>query len=185
LFPIFYSETWGDYSCYFTVYGRDTEKNRYVSGYRLTRMLRKETLPAQLETNRYDVNSYLGRVNAVSILPSVVFLGGVFLATAYFVRFVFRHSTEKRIAMCSLLYLFVLMTAAGYFWFLIMHPNVGKGDTIKATYILQVFPFCAILSGELLERIREKYTYMWWIILLILMTAFLHNLPVCITRYRF
>ena len=184
LLPIFHSEAWGDYGCYFIVYGRDTRKKRFVSGYRLTKKFKEEHLPEWLETNRYDVNKYLGRVNAVSIFPSVVLLGGLFLGTAYFVRFVFRRSGEERTALYSLLYLFVMISAAGYFWFLIMHPNLDKGDTIKATYMLQVFPFCAILSGELLERIRQKYIYIWWTILLILIATFLHNFPVCITRYR-
>lgn len=183
-FPIFYSEFWGDYECYFIVYGRDVRNNHFISsGLKLEKILAKKSSPLWLKTNRYEIRKYLGMVNFVSLFPSLILLSGVILGTVCFGRFVNNYFTNDRIIMYSLLYLVVVLSFVGYFWFLIMYPSLNKGDTINATYMLQTFPFVSILAGEFLQRIKQKSAHVYRVILILLAILVLHNSPVFITRY--
>ena len=74
-------------------------------------------------------------------------------------------------------------TMAGYLWFLIMFPDIGKGDTIKATYVLQVFPLVAVTVGVVLEHIEEKSQLLYRLLLGMLSIVFLHNLSAMVTHY--
>jgi hypothetical protein len=73
----------------------------------------------------------------------------------------------------------------GYMWFLIMYPNLGKGDTIKATYTLHIFPYLGLLFADLLRKIRRKAELVYWVIMVGLGLCFLHNLPASVTHYHF
>lgn len=44
--------------------------------------------------------------------------------------------------------IFILSTLALYLRFLMNYPNRGIGDTVKATYMLQAYPFVALLVGD-------------------------------------
>ena len=182
-FPIFYSEIWGDYWCDFIVFGRNVIRGRFVWGRTLEQKLSKDPPPLGLKTNRYDVRGYLGRVNLVSLFPSVILLAGIVVGMVYFGRFVSNRFTNDRITKCSLLLLVIAISLAGYFWFLIMYPSLKKGGTIKATYMLHIFPFVSILAGEFLQRIKQKSIYLYQAILILLAISTLHNFPVFITRY--
>jgi hypothetical protein len=152
LLPIFYAETWGDYWGYF-VSDRDGE-------------------PTPLDR-------YLGRVNVVSILPSALLLAGAALGLWRLVR----SATSRTLDAQSLLYAtcgaVVLCSVLGYGWFLLRYPN-DKGDTIKATYMLHVFPLLAILAAAVLSRLRGR-AYVACVAVLLIITA--HNVPAMITRY--
>ena len=41
----------------------------------------------------------------------------------------------------------VVVSLVGYMWFVIRYPSLGKGDTIKAIYLLHIFPSLAILGA--------------------------------------
>jgi hypothetical protein len=73
---------------------------------------------------------------------------------------------------------------AGYFWFLIKYPNPGKGDTIKATYVLHVAPFVAILVGGLLDCIKRKSDGYYRLMVGALLICGVHNLLTMVTRYQ-
>jgi len=181
--PIFYSEVWGDYWGYFTVYGRDTRDSTFLTGSDLERILSKGS-PNWLETNYKTIGAYLGRVNLVSIFPSTLALVALLLA----VKGIFpRRAKGGRLAQHSAPVLFLLLligaTLAGYFWFLIMYPNIGKGDTIKANYVLQVFPFIAILVGILLAQVKQKPGYIYGLILVGLGFVFIHHIFALVTHY--
>ena len=68
-------------------------------------------------------------------------------------------------------------------WFLIMYPDIDHGGTIKPTYMLHVFPFVAIMVGNLLHVIYQRSSTAYTIILGLLAIVFMHNLPAMITRY--
>ena len=80
ILPILYTETWGDYWGYFVFYAREKQNGRYIEGlYADSNRISPEKVVSgelRFETNRYNINSYLGRVNAVSIVPSCLFLAG-------------------------------------------------------------------------------------------------------------
>jgi hypothetical protein len=82
-----------------------------------------------------------------------------------------------------LLLLFVLISFAGYGWFLIKYPDFNRGNTIKATYILQVFPVLAILIAQPMVTSAQRMKHFFPLSLTILGLVFLHNLPAMVTRY--
>ncbi len=84
----------------------------------------------------------------------------------------------------SLAMLAVLVSLAGYAWFLIRYPH-PRGATIKATYILQVFPFAALLGADLLEWVRDRQRRAWSVLLFVLILVIGHNLPALVTHHAF
>ena len=181
--PIFYSEIWGDYWGYFAVYGKDTRTGDFIPATHLEAIASEDPPPEWLETNRRPMGAYLGRVNLVSLFPTAIALGGLGLGVAQLVGFVRRRSVAGEAIAISFFALLIVTSLAGYFWFLVMYPSIGKGDTIKATYQLHIFPFVAILAGELLERLRQKSAGGYTAIIGGLAIVFVHNLPAMITHF--
>lgn len=185
-FPLFYSEIWGDYWGYFTLYGVDTRGPEYINGYYIQQNLEEENPPAWFETNYEQIQGYLGRVNLVSLFPSALAL--LSLAAAAF-DLLPRGERFWKISLRQEVNVFLLLsigfTMVGYMWFLIMYPNRGKGDTIKAAYALQIFPYLAFLVGDLLQKVERKSHLVYWLIMAGLGLVFLHNLPASFTHYHF
>ena len=183
LIPLLYSETWGDYWQYFVVSGFDSRTGRLISGGELEELTTLNPAPAWLVTNRFQINSYLGRVNLLALFPTVLALAALGLGFVRGLRYV-RTGENSELAKGSVLVLLYLGTSlAGYFWFLIMYPNLGKGDTIKATYLLQIFPFIALMVGLLLQAVREKKELIYQIVVLLLVLMWIHNLGAMLTHY--
>lgn len=184
-FPIFYSELWGDYWGYFSFYGKDTRKPEFVIGYAVYRRLSQESCPEWLETNYETIGAYLGRVNLLGIFPSALVFASFCMAAIGILQKPRNDSLLiRRREIHSFLLFAIGATMAGYFWFLIMYPSPGKGDTIKATYVLHVFPFIAILGGIFLEQIKQKSRFFYRLILGGLCVIFVHNLFAMLTHYR-
>ncbi len=185
-FPaIFYADTWGDYSAYFLIYLRNTATGRYLSGKELERIMDAGTpLPADLETNRFTMNRYLGQVNLVSTLPSLILAAGLVyvLATAWRL---FRSERAPSQSEASFLFaLIVVCSAAGYGWYLLRYQNQGVGgDLIKATHMMQIFPFLGLLGGQLMDRLHARWPRPWLWLMILLGAIFLHNLPAMVTHY--
>jgi hypothetical protein len=155
LFPIFYTETWGDYWGYFA-------SDR--AG---------DSPPRQ---------RYLGRVNAVSIVPTALLIAGVAFGL-WQTMLVLRSgdvadATSLLHAACAAV---IFCSAIGYGWFLLRYPDrTGDGDTIKATYMLHAFPLLAILAGAMLSRLPRRTSALC---LAVLLAVVVHNLPAMITRH--
>jgi hypothetical protein len=150
--PIFYTETWGDYWGIFSIYGRDPMSGAYVTGPEFEDEVAKR--PLAIETNRYMLNDYLGRVNLLGLLPTALALAA-FGAAAIRLPAALRRGAPltlpKVIPLMAILV--IIVSLIGYFWFLIRFPNPHKGDTIKASYMLQVFAPFALLTADFLRRI--------------------------------
>ncbi len=181
--PIFYSEVWGDYWCCFTVYGRDIRTSQFLNGYSLNRILSKGSCPSWLETNYETIGEYLGRVNLISTFPSVlVLISLVMVVIGILQRRCNNPLITGRREIYAFLMLAIITTIVGYFWFLVMYPNIGKGDTIKATYVLQVFPLIAIIVGILLEHVKKRLQFLYRLILGGLCFSFVHNIFAMLTH---
>lgn len=182
--PIFYSEVWGDYWCYFTVYARDTRTSQLVIGPDLSRIFSQERLPTWLATNYETASNYLGRVNRVSLFPTSIILISLIYALWRTLP-VYGHDpagVDHRIVSAFFL-LAIGITMTGYIWFLIMYPYHGRGDTIKATYMIQIFPLTAVLGGMFLETVKKRSQVIYRIIIAFLFLSIVHNLPAMITHY--
>ena len=183
-FPTFYSEFWGDYLCYFIVYGRNIKKGDFISGLTLAKVIATDDYQSWLKTNRKTVKKYLGRVNLISLFPSAIMLAGLILGMSYLIKSIISiHSYDETLMMFSLLVLVVGVSFAAFFYFLIMYPSPYKGDNIKATYMLHTFPLIAILAGEFVYKIKQKSAFWCTIILILLTLIVLHNSSAFFTRY--
>ena len=183
LVPILYSETWGDYWGYFVVYGKDTRSGQWVDGHALWKTSSNEQSPDWLQTNRLSIAPLLGRANLVGLFPTLLALAAYLLGVAELVRFLRQSDPTVPTVATSLLVLVVAASFAGYLWFLIMYPNRQKGDTIKSTYLLHVFPMVALLVGVLLQHIRQRSRPLYLGVITGLALVYLHNLPLIITRF--
>ncbi len=127
--------------------------------------------------------AYMGRVNAVSLFPTLILLLGIGLGAVYFLRFLARRWGDSDSQNGALVFLFlcVVVSISGYLWFIIRYPDID-GDTIKATYLLHIFPLTAILAGVFLLELRQRYPNLWRLVVATLVIVILHNLPVLFTR---
>ena len=178
-FPILYSEMWGDYHAYFSVFMIDTRINEYIPG----RSLESESMEKHLSkwaiTNRFKINAYLGRVNLLSLIPTILFIaGGIYGQICAFQAM--RGSNDPQKIILGLSSNIVTATLLGYLWFVIRTRSGGPGDTLKATYFLQIFPFLAIQAGILLQKIRANQILYSLLFILIIIT--IHNLPAMVTH---
>ena len=179
--PIFYSEIWGDYWCYFSVFGWDSRASVYVAGDLLTSYVSKA--PDWLTTNRFSMGEYLGKVNLVSILPTLLAILGFCSGFIAFCYVLLQKRTSAENTGFSFFMLLILSSMLGYLWFHLKYPVPGEGDTIKATYMLQIFPFVALLTGGVMQRIRRISTIPYYLFLGTLAMVFVHNFNAMLTHY--
>jgi len=179
--PTFYSEAWGDYGCYFLVYGIDQRARTFLPGAALEDALLRQTSRNVLLTNRVEMGRTLGRVNAVAVLPSVLLLLGVLAAIPSLVTLV-RGGADPRRGMPALFLLTVLVTFVAYLALLILYP-ARSGNMIKATYVLHILPAMALLAADLLARLRERSPRAHRAVVAILLGATAHNSLAFVTRY--
>jgi Dolichyl-phosphate-mannose-protein mannosyltransferase len=177
--PTFYSETWGDYGCYFLVYGIDRRTHAFLSGGGLEDALTRPRAPLFLRTNYAEMARTLGRVNVVALVPSLFLLLGVLAALPSLAALV---RGGERSGMHALLLLTVLVTAAAYAVLLVIYP-ARSGNMIKATYVLHVFPAVALLGADGLARVRERWPSVFRMLVVVLVAATLHNSVAFVTRY--
>ncbi|MFZ1043393.1 MAG: hypothetical protein WCA79_06080 [Anaerolineales bacterium] len=159
-FAIIYSETWGDYWGYFT----------FV----------KPGFAADNNGNQATMAPYLGQVNLVSILPSLLLLAGFIYGIIKVLQLRKPLTFERTSAV--FVTLLVSTTILGYFWFIyryFMQTNL----VIKATYVIQLFIALLFLFAGFMEAIRRKSQLAYNLILFLLVLVFVHNLPAMITRY--
>ncbi len=154
LFPILYSETWGDYFGYFLI--------THAKG--------------GLEAN-YGLVPYLGRVNLLAIIPTLLFIFGIFY---FFIKFKNLNVNQK--IMYSTFLLCVSFMWIGYMWFVIKYPNYSKGDTIKATFILQLIQLLPFFGSIfVIHNLKNRWVFnlLYSVIIFIL----IYNIPAMISRY--
>lgn len=181
--PILLSEAWGDYWCYWAVWGRDLAADRWVSGPELEGRLLAGEPATSLATNRAAVAAYLGRANLLALAPTVLALVALALGTRSALAALTHPVDDPDRGATFVLTVTILGTLVGYGWFLVMYPNPGKGDTIKATYLLQIFPLWAVLGGAFLERLRSLSRAAWLTAVAILAVVFVHGAPLLFSRY--
>ena len=154
LFPILYSETWGDYFGYFLI--------THAKG--------------GLEAN-YELVPYLGRVNLLAIIPTFLFIIGIF----YFL-IKFKNLNINQKIMYSTFLLCVSFMWIGYMWFVIKYPNYSKGDTIKATFILQLIQLLPFFGSIfVIDNLKNKWLFN--LIYSVIFFIFLYNIPAMVSRY--
>ena len=99
------------------------------------------------------------------------------------VRYLFQINDTQRNSLYIVANTFVVVVSlVGYMWFVIRYPSPGKGDTIKAIYLLHIFPSLAILGAYLLAQIRKTNPYLSRLSLALLLAISIHNFPTFISH---
>jgi hypothetical protein len=163
-FPIFYSDTWGDYWCFFSC-------------------IRNDLL--HWSSNQEAMNPYLGRVIFVSLFPTAILMAGMALGGLSLVQTLRKKRVETEAIFQAFLFLGVLTSLVGFLWFVISYPIIPTGVTIKTTYMIQIFMLLPILAAFFLEKIYLWKPLLYWLNLAVLLLVFLHNLPALFTRFVF
>ncbi len=174
--PTFYSEFWGDYQCYFLVYGRYV-RGPFLWGGHLKQALDVEPTPFSFSTNRYRIAASLGRAQALAMVPSLVFLGGLVMSIRAIVGLGGDHRGWGLLAMV------VVSSLLGYLVFAIRVANLATGETIKATYMLQVVPLLAILGGRFVIAVENRRPRLFRVLAGLLTLSGILNAPFLFTRY--
>ena len=135
-------------------------------------------------TNRFTFNTYLGQVNLVSLLPTAILIAGLVFGIVRIIGSLRNKDTSDTDSGWTLFTLIVLSSLAGYGWYLLRYQNHGQGgDLIKATHMIQIFPFLGLLAGSLLEKLGKWHHEIWITLMIALALIFLHNLPAMVTHY--
>jgi hypothetical protein len=163
ILPILYSETWGDYWGYFTYIKPNSSfgENGYSSS--------------------DSFASYLGSVNLVSVPMSILLGAAVLFSLWEILRFTKLTGLEQEYLLFICLAMMCMLL--GFGWFVYSYV-MASTKVVKATYMLQVLVLLVFPSAELLARIRTRWSIAYWVLLAILLLAFIHNIPAMITRYN-
>jgi hypothetical protein len=190
--PVLYADTWGDYYGYFLLYAYDARgAGRFIPPSDWEGLLDRDSQPPWLVTNRFSRSPYLGRVNALSLLPTGLALGGLLLGLGCVPRMAGREEgAVAGVRALALLALVVAVSLIGYVLALLTVPASeipgspqSMGTTIKASYVLQVFPLLALLAAEAGVRVRERSPAAFRVLVLALAAIALHNAPTLKTAH--
>ena len=156
--PILYSDLWGDYWGYFSFTSRDLSSGR----------------------NQLLIGDYLARVNIVSIIPSFLLIFGFIKSFTYFKKNDDRENSlfYKLLVLCS------LSSFVGYLIFLIKYAE-PTGDTIKATYIIQLFHLIGILLIIYLEKLKERKINVYFIVVVVYILIFINNFSAMMSHFPY
>ena len=181
VWPKLYAETLGDHECYFLVFGRDTRNGIFAMGNLLEKAL-SAGVPPWMETNRYRINGYLGRVNLVSLAPSALLVAGLVAGLVSMTRVAAHPSGPGPDRARAVLALLAVVSILGYLTLLVRYPT-DTGDTVKATYLIHVLPLLAVLAADLLERLYRRAPGSGRVVMILLAAVAAHNAGTFLTRY--
>ena len=125
--------------------------------------------------NQLLIGSYLARVNIISLIPTIFLIYS----------FIVSKNLKGNMFFHKLLKYSVSITFIGYFWFLIKYPEIPTGDTIKATYIIQMFHLIGFIFASYLEDLKNKNTTFYITILTILFFVYIHNFSTYLSHFPF
>lgn len=168
-FPIFYSDTWGDYWGFFTFI--------------------KENSQYALDGNANEewMVPTLGRINRAALFPTLLLLAAAAQAAWLLGRAFWRRAPDaagQDNLLAGLLLAGVVFSMLGFFWFLVSYPELRDGSTIKPTYMIQIFILLPLLGANLLESLARRAAWLYPLLAGILLLIAVHNLPAMLTQYK-
>ena len=108
------------------------------------------------------IGEYLGRVNRISFITTAIILIG----------FIVNLIKNKNLTV-SYINVSIFISFIGYLWFVFRYPTSGQGDTIKSTYMVQLFNLMIFSTSLFLEKLKSKKIY--FLIISILTIIFFQN----------
>tara|TARA_B100001113_G_C21122710_1_gene628109 strand:- start:5511 stop:6899 length:1389 start_codon:yes stop_codon:yes gene_type:complete len=123
--------------------------------------------------NQMFIGNYLARVNIFSLIPSVL----IIFSLIQFNKLKGGNTFHK------LLFFGIIFSFLGFLWFLIKYPEIPTGDTIKATYIIQLFHLAVIICASYLEDLKEKSSKYYLLIISFLLLVYAHNFSAYLSHF--
>ncbi len=123
--------------------------------------------------NQMEIGDYLARVNILSIYPTILLAFG----------FLNLKKIDKNKVFAYFIKFAIISSFIGYLWFLVSYPEIPSGDTIKSTYIIQMFHLLAFSAAIYLEQIKESNLRKYNIIVLTLFFIYLHNISAMLSHF--
>lgn len=179
-FPILYADVWGDYWGYFLFAAYD-KKSGMIK--RLSRVIESAPLKTPGPDTLAEIEPmwrYACRVNAVALAPAILCAAALLAAVFFVVKSVWTQPAREAPYYAAVLLMF-FGTAAGYLWFQAGNGD-EKGDTVKAAYILQVFPVTALIAAWMGARLFQRSQRIFWVITAVILLSALHNSGAFISR---
>ncbi len=125
--------------------------------------------------NQMIIGSYLARVNLVSLIPTALMLYSLLklkgLKGSKFFHKYLRYG--------------ILFSFFGYLWFLIKYPELPTGDTIKATYMIQMFHLIGLVLASYLEDLKSRDYKSYFSLVLVLIFIYIHNFSSYLSHFSY
>ena len=118
------------------------------------------------------IGDYFARVNIISIFTTL------FILTLY----VISYRKNKQSFLVRYINLAVIVSFVGYIVFLISYP-VGNGDTIKATYIIQMFHLIVFLASIKFEKLKSENLKIYNLIIFAFLIIYIHNFQTFLSHF--
>ena len=118
------------------------------------------------------IGDYFARVNIISIFTTL------FILTLY----VISYRKNKQSFLVRYINLAVIVSFVGYIVFLISYP-VGNGDTIKATYIIQMFHLIVFLASIKFEKLKSENLKIYNFIIFAFLIIYIHNFQTFLSHF--
>ncbi len=118
------------------------------------------------------IGDYFARVNIISIFTTL------FILTLY----VISYRKNKQSFLVRYINLAVIVSFVGYIVFLISYP-VGNGDTIKATYIIQMFHLIVFLASIKFEKLKSENLKIYNLIIFAFLIIYIHNFETFLSHF--
>ncbi len=123
--------------------------------------------------NQMAIGDYLARVNIFSIFPTLLLLLG----------FINLRRTSEHQPFTKLIKSSIIFSFFGYLWFLVSYPEIPSGDTIKSTYMIQIFNLLALSSTIFLEQLKNKDIKKYFYLITLLIIVFFHNISAMMSHF--
>lgn len=157
--PIFYSTFWGDYWNYY-------RHRRYP----LTPEQEK-----QFTSNKYKISperlKVLAWQNRINLIPTLILITAFFLSLKKTIWCIIK---RKKISYHqfseNFLTIFFSIAFTGFFYTNLKFPNLYKGDTIKASFILFAIPVLIYFATKLIQKAQKINLLFYFLLLSILIS---------------
>lgn len=122
--------------------------------------------------NQSNIGSYFGNVNKISLLFIIFILSFYFLANKkYKTDFINKYIRYS-----------VTFSLLGYIWFVISYPE-PTGDTVKATYIIQMFHLIIFSASLYIESIKKEKPIFYNGFLILFFLIYIYNFQTYLSHF--
>mgnify|MGYP001584849923 CR=1 FL=1 len=164
--PIFYSTFWGDYWNYY-------RQRRFPLSAEEIIKFAESTNKVKISAARLKLLAWQNRIN---LIPTLILVAGMATAVIKTIKqFSRRRLLDHRELSEGFLAIFFVVAFLAFFYTNIQFPNIYKGDTIKASYILYSIPALIYFASKFLQSI-QKQKYLFYSLIMIVIVSFFFNL---------